>query len=217
MKIFLDTADVEAVHKHIYTGIVEGITTNPTLIRKSGRNPEEVYETLKGFGLNDISMEVVGSDLNMIYEGKRLASKFGNVATIKVPCTRDGLHACKILRESKIRVNVTLVFSAAQALLAIKSNATYISPFIGRLDDNSFDGIKLIKECSNQANRSDTSVLAASIRDVKSVIQAQEAGADIVTIPPSVLDQMYRHVLTDKGVEQFEKDYKTYHREPVKG
>jgi len=216
MKIFLDTADVEAVHKHLYTGVVEGITTNPTLIRKSGEDPEEVYKSLKNLGLNDISMEVVGTELNMIYEGKRLHQKFGNVATIKVPCTREGLQACKRLREQQINVNVTLVFSAAQALLAVKANASYISPFVGRLDDNSFDGIQLIKDCAHVTMCTDTQVLAASIRDVKSVMEAHYAGADICTIPPSVLDKMYHHVLTEKGIEQFEKDYKEYNSNTAK-
>tara|TARA_R100000781_G_scaffold113405_2_gene81828 strand:- start:118 stop:765 length:648 start_codon:yes stop_codon:yes gene_type:complete len=215
MKIFLDSANVEDIRTHIFTGIVEGVTTNPTLIRKSGDDPEKVYESLKGMGIRDISMEVVGTELNMIYEGKRLHQKFGNVATIKVPCTREGLQACKILREQGICVNVTLVFSAAQALLATKAKATYISPFVGRLDDNSFDGVQLIKDCTHVCMCTDTRVLAASIRDVKSVMQVHNAGADIATIPPSVLEKMYNHVLTDQGIKQFEEDYKTYHRDPA--
>ena len=146
MKIFLDTADVTEIKTRWSTGLIDGITTNPTLIRKSGRNHEEVYQEIKDIGLNDISMEVIGSDVNMISEGKRLHKKFGKCATIKVPCTRDGLRACAKLSVEGIGVNVTLVFSTAQAILASKAGAKYISPFVGRLDDVSFDGVGLVKD-----------------------------------------------------------------------
>ena len=149
MKIFLDTADVSAISSGWSTGLIDGITTNPTLIRKSGRNHEDVYQEIKDIGLNDISMEVIGSSQNMVSEGKRLHKKFGKCATIKVPCTRDGLLACRDLSESGIRVNVTLIFSPSQAILAAKAGASYVSPFVGRVDDNSFGGLCLVKDIAN--------------------------------------------------------------------
>ena len=210
MKIFLDTADTEIIGKHHYTGLIDGVTTNPTLIRKSGRNPEVVYKEIKDIGVNDISMEVVGDKLNMICEGQRLAKKFGKVATIKVPCTKHGLGACLALSKEHIRVNVTLIFSAAQAILAAKAGASYVSPFVGRVDDNSFGGLGLIKEISDiyKTQRvGDTQILAASIRGVRDVSRAFSDGAYIVTVPPKVFEGMYNHVLTDAGLMQFDKDY----------
>tara|TARA_B100000575_G_scaffold220955_1_gene181379 strand:+ start:980 stop:1636 length:657 start_codon:yes stop_codon:yes gene_type:complete len=210
MKIFLDTADTDAIRSNYKTGLVDGLTTNPTLIRKSGKNHEDVYQEFKDIGLTDISMEVVGNEANMISEGKRLHKKFGKVATIKVPCTREGLAACKELSRNIIRVNVTLIFSPAQAILAAKAGATYISPFVGRVDDNSFDGLGLIKEISNiykVQNIKSTEILAASIRDVRSVSKSFENGANICTIPPVVFEKMYNHILTDKGLDQFDKDF----------
>ena len=140
MKIFLDTADTEIIKKHFATGLIDGVTTNPTLIRKSGRDPEEVYQELADEGIRDISMEVVGDSKTMTSEGLRLAAKFQEVATIKVPCSPDGLLTCAHLSRDGIRVNVTLIFDAAQAILAAKAGATYVSPFVGRLDDNSGNG-----------------------------------------------------------------------------
>ena len=209
MKIFLDTAEVSEIAKGFRTGLVDGLTTNPTLIRKSGRNPEEVYQEVKDLGLRDISMEVVGNDLNMISEGKRLHKKFGKVATIKVPCTPDGLTACRELSENNIKVNVTLIFSQAQAILAAKAGAAYVSPFVGRVDDNSFGGLCLVKDIANVFQRHDvtTEVLAASLRGVRDVGRAFEYGADIVTMPTAVFHKMYQHVLTDRGLEQFDKDH----------
>lgn len=209
MKIFLDTAITSEVECYYKTGLIDGLTTNPSLIRKSGRNHEEVYQEMKDIGVIDISMEVIGSVSNMISEGKRLSKKFGKCATIKVPCTSDGLIACKELSSEGIRVNVTLIFSVAQAILATKAGATYVSPFVGRLDDNSFDGIKLIKDIYKvyTIQSAEAEILAASIRDVKSVSECFAAGADIVTIPASVLGKMYNHVLTDKGLNIFDKDH----------
>ena len=209
MKIFLDTADTEAIRKHFNTGLVDGLTTNPTLIRKSGRNHEEVYQEVKDLGLKDISMEVIGSDVNMISEGKRLHKKFGKCATIKVPCTPDGLKACKDLSEDGIKVNVTLIFSQSQAILAAKAGAKYVSPFVGRVDDNSFGGLCLVKDIAKvfREHMVTTQVLAASLRGVRDVGRAFEYGADIVTMPPNVFEGMYKHILTDKGLDQFDKDY----------
>ena len=209
MKIFLDTADTEAIRKHFNTGLVDGLTTNPTLIRKSGRNHEEVYQEVKDLGLKDISMEVIGSDINMISEGKRLHKKFGKCSTIKVPCTPDGLKACKDLSEDGIKVNVTLIFSQSQAILAAKAGAKYVSPFVGRVDDNSFGGLCLVKDIAKvfREHMVTTEVLAASLRGVRDVGRAFEYGADIVTMPPNVFEGMYKHILTDKGLDQFDKDY----------
>ena len=209
MKIFLDTAETEIVSKHFKTGLIDGLTTNPSLIRKSGRKHEEVYQEFKEIGLTDISMEVIGSDTNMISEGKRLHKKFGKCATIKVPCTVDGLTACKELAESNINVNVTLIFSQAQAILAAKAGAAYVSPFVGRVDDNSFGGLCLVRDIAKvyDVHGIETKVLAASLRGVRDAARAFEYGADIVTMPPKVFEGMYKHILTDAGLKQFDKDY----------
>ena len=209
MRIFLDTADTALIHKHFATGLIDGVTTNPTLIKKSGRDPEEVYEELKELGVRDISMEVVGDSTEMTVEGRRLAKKFGECATIKVPCSYDGLLACRQLRRELINVNVTLIFSPSQAILASKAGARYVSPFVGRVEDNSFDGPKLIQEIVNlyREHMVRTEVLAASLRDAHSVAKCYEYGADIVTMPPTVFEKMYNHILTDKGLELFQKDY----------
>ena len=209
MKIFLDTGETDVVRKHFKTGLIDGLTTNPTLIRKSGRKHEEVYQELKDIGINDISMEVIGSKENMISEGKRLHKKFGKCATIKVPCTYEGLLACANLSVEGIKVNVTLIFSQAQAILAAKAGAKYVSPFVGRVDDNSFGGLCLVKDIAKvyREHVVTTEVLAASLRGVRDVGRAFEYGADIVTMPPSVFEGMYNHILTDKGLDQFDKDY----------
>ena len=213
MKIFLDTADTNLIRKYYGTGLIDGVTTNPTLIRKSGRDPEEVYQEIQDIGLRDISMEVVGDANEMIEEGIRLATKFPKSATIKVPCTPDGLLACAELScKNLIRVNVTLIFDVAQAILSAKAGAAYVSPFVGRLDDNSITGLNLIKDIDEvfrvQAIHR-TKILSASIRYVNSVSQSFANGANIVTMPPSVFDKMYNHVLTDKGLEIFDEDWKS--------
>ena len=177
---------------------------------KSGRKPEEVYQEIVDIGVPDISMEVVGTGEDMVNEGCRLHEKFGPACTIKVPCTRGGLAACKVLTEKGIRVNVTLIFSASQAILAAKAGATYVSPFVGRVDDNSYGGLCLIKDIANvyaKQNWKRTEILAASIRNVRDVGRAFEYGANICTIPTGVFDKMYKHVLTDAGLVQFEKDW----------
>ena len=209
MKIFIDSADTEIIASCFKTGLVDGLTTNPSLIRKSGRKHEDVYQELKDIGIKDISMEVIGSKENMISEGKRLHKKFGKCATIKVPCTPDGLKACVDLAENGIKVNVTLIFSQSQAILAAKAGATYVSPFVGRVDDNSFGGLCLVKDIANVFQRHDveTQVLAASLRGVRDVGRAFEYGADIVTMPPNVFEGMYKHILTDKGLDIFDKDH----------
>ena len=211
MKLFLDTADTDAIKENFSTDLIDGITTNPTLIRKSGRDPEDVYQELIELGVPDISMEVVGDYTTMYEEGLRLARKFGkDQATIKVPCTPDGLKVCKELSKELINVNVTLIFSPAQAILSAKAGAKYVSPFAGRLDDNSFSGIELIEniiDIYTIQGIKKTEILAASIRDVKTVSDSFAAGADIVTLPPSVFKKMYNHVLTDKGLYLFDMDW----------
>ena len=211
MKIFLDTADTNIIEKHYTTSLIDGITTNPSLIKKSGRDPEEVYKQLIDLGIPDVSMEVVGNKEQMLWEGRRLANKFGKNATIKVPCTPDGLYVCKELSRSLVKVNVTLIFSVTQAILAAKSGATYVSPFVGRVDDNSFGGLCLIKDIANtyaKQNWKRTEILGASIRNVRDVGRAFEYGASICTIPPKVFEGMYNHILTDKGLELFDADWR---------
>jgi transaldolase len=213
MKIFLDTADTDIIRKYFETGLVDGVTTNPTLIMKSGRDPEDVYQEIKEIGVKDISMEVMGDTNEMLNEGLRLAEKFndanGNVATIKVPCTREGLLVCKALSREKIKTNVTLIFCAAQAVLAAKAGATYVSPFVGRLDDQSVAGLEVVRSISElyRIHGVRTQVLSASIRSVQRAIRSWYNGAEICTMPPKVFDQMYDHILTDKGMEIFEKDW----------
>ena len=217
MKIFLDTADVDLIEKYYGTGLIDGVTTNPTLIKKSGYDPEEVYRKIALIGVDDISMEIVTDDsYEFLKEGRRLKEKFGEITTIKVPCTPEGLKGCKLLSKEGIRVNVTLIFSAAQAVLASKAGAAYVSPFVGRVDDNSFNGLNLIKEIadiyekqSRLYNFVDTEILSASIRNVGSVSKSFEYGAGIVTMPPSVFEKMYNHILTDKGLELFQTDWES--------
>jgi len=210
MRIFLDTADTEVISKYFSTGLVDGVTTNPSLILKSGRNPEDVYQEIKDIGVQDISMEVMGNDLDMYDEGIRLYEKFGSVCTVKVPCTREGLIVCKRLSEQGIKVNVTLIFCASQAVLAAKAGATYVSPFVGRLDDQSVAGLEVVRSIAGLYNvqRVQTKVLSASIRSVQRAVRSWYNGAEIVTMPPKVFDQMYDHILTDKGMEIFENDWK---------
>ena len=213
MKIFLDTADTSIITKHFASGLIDGITTNPTLIRKSGRDPLEVYQELKELGLQDISMEVVGDADEMIKEGEALSLTFGKCCTVKVPCSVDGLKACKHLSDAGIRVNVTLIFSQTQAILAAKAGAKYVSPFVGRVDDNSFGGICLVKDIVKvfKEHFVTTEVLAASIRNVRDVGRLFEHGSDIVTMPPAVFEKMYNHILTDKGLELFQADWESVH------
>ena len=208
MQIFLDTAEVSEVSDRLGTGLIDGVTTNPTLIRKSGRRPEAVYQELIALGVQDISMEVVGTTEQMVDQGMLLGVKHANKATIKLPCTRDGLQACKELSEQGFRTNVTLVFCAAQAILAAKAGATYVSPFVGRLDDQSVAGLEVVRSISElyRIHGMRTKVLSASIRSIQRVVRSFYNGADIVTMPPSIFDKMYDHILTDAGMDIFDKD-----------
>ena len=210
MKLFLDTADVKDIEDRLSTGLISGVTTNPTLIKKSGRNPWHVYRDIIELGIEDLSIEVNGQDSKELVRNAMSAhGNYGNVATIKLPCTIEGIKACKYLSNIGIRVNMTLVFSSSQAILCSLAGASYISPFIGRMDDNSLTGLSLLHDICDvfEKQKVKTQVLAASIRDVQSVGRSFEFGAHICTIPPTVFDNMAKHVLTDKGLEQFNADF----------
>ena len=210
MKLFLDTANVKEINERLDTGIISGVTTNPTLIKKSGREPDDVYaDLIKDIGITDLSIEVDGKDSEaLIMNGIKYGKLWINEATIKLPCTVEGIKACKTLSYMGLRVNMTLVFSVSQAILCSLAGAAYVSPFVGRLDDNGHDGIGLISDIAKVFchNRSDTKILAASIRDAATVGRAFSAGAHICTVPPKVFDDMFKHVLTDKGLFQFMHD-----------
>ena len=210
MKLFLDTAETDLIQKYFTTGLVDGVTTNPTLISRSGRVPQEVYQEIIDIGVTDVSMEVMGDASDMIADGMLLYGTFGGISTIKVPCTKDGLAACAHLSAIGIDVNVTLIFSAAQAILAAKAGAKYVSPFVGRLNDLKLEGLDLIKQISTiyEKHHVRTKILSASIRDVRDAVKSWEYGADVVTMPPAVLEKMYGHMLTDKGLEIFDRDAK---------
>ena len=210
MKLFLDTAIIKEIDERLQTGVISGITTNPTLIKKSGREPDDVYaDLITDIGIKDLSIEVDGHDAEqLIQNGIKYGKLWINEATIKLPCTVEGIKACKTLSYMGLRVNMTLVFSVSQAILCSLAGATYVSPFVGRLADNGHDGIGLIRDIAKVFchNRSETKILAASIRDAATVGRAFAAGAHICTIPPKVFDDMFKHVLTDKGLFQFMLD-----------
>ena len=209
MKLFIDSADVPEIYRCYETGFVTGVTTNPTLIKKSGRKPDDVYRELMTLGIEDISMEVVGSQEDMMEESRRLIGQFGTeTPTIKVPCTPDGLQVCRFLSREGVKVNVTLIFSAAQAILAAKAGASYASVFVGRCDDNSVAGLEVVRSVAEVYARQGvrTKVLSASIRDVYKVTRSFYNGASIVTMPPTIFDKMYNHVLTDAGIDIFNVD-----------
>ncbi|MCB2012158.1 MAG: fructose-6-phosphate aldolase [Geminicoccaceae bacterium] len=210
MKFFVDTGDVDEIRDLDATGLVDGVTTNPTLIAQTGRNFLEVVEEICSIVDGPVSAEVAATDLDgMLAEGRRLREIAGNVC-IKVPLTWDGLKACKALSDEGTQVNVTLCFSAAQALLAAKAGATFISPFVGRLDDIGADGMELISdvvEIYSQYPAITTEVLVASVRSPNHVIDAARMGAHVATLPPKVLRQLALHPLTDKGLAAFVKDW----------
>ena len=210
MKLFLDTAIIKEIDERLDSGVISGITTNPTLIKKSGKNPDDIYaDLIKDIGIKDLSIEVDGHDAEtLIQNGIKYGKLWVHEATIKLPCTPEGIKACKTLTYMGLRVNMTLVFSVSQAILCALAGATYVSPFVGRLDDNGHDGIGLIRDIAKVFchNRTNCKILAASIRDAATVGRAFAAGAHICTIPPKVFDDMYKHVLTDKGLFQFMLD-----------
>ena len=210
MKIFLDTADIDEISKANTTGMIEGITTNPTLIKRSGRDPVEVIKEISSMSnqFQSVSAEVVADTAEEMIDQAMEFEGLWNV-TIKVPCTVEGLKACTALASVGRKVNVTLIFSVAQAILARRAGAAYVSPFVGRLNDNSVSGVALVQAIAGVYDRhfSTTKILAASVRDVHQVGRCFDAGAEICTIPPKVFWGMYKHVLTDQGLEQFQQDW----------
>ena len=217
MKIFLDTAEVPEIKKAFETGLIDGITTNPSLIKKSGRDPVEVIKEISSFSpsmVQSISAEVVADTAEEMVDQAQEFNGLWNV-TIKVPCTVEGLKACTALAMTNYKVNVTLVFSVAQAILAEKAGAAYVSPFVGRWVDNGIDGVELIKNIrrayTGNGQFTTTQILSASLRDVRQVEQCALAGTDVVTIPSKVFWGMYNNVLTDKGLDQFQKDWDSVH------
>jgi len=209
MKLFIDSADPKEIYKCYESGLIEGVTTNPTLMKKAGLNPDSVYAELLDMGVEDLSMEVVGNFDEMIQEADRLINRFGNEKpTIKVPLTVEGLDVCRLLTRQDVKVNVTLIFSAAQAILAAKAGATYASVFVGRCDDNSVAGLEVVRSVAEVYGRQGvrTQVLSASIRDVYKVTRSFYNGASIVTMPPNIFHKMYSHVLTDAGMRIFNRD-----------
>lgn len=208
MRIFIDSANVDEIAEAFQTGLIDGVTTNPTLIKKSERDPVSVYRELQVLGVSDISMEVMGTEIEMIKEAIALSEEFNDVATIKLPMTPEGLSVCRYLKGYNIRTNVTLIFNAAQALLAAKAGATYVSPFVGRIDDQGYAGLEVVRSIAGlygQTGQS-TQVLAASIRTPHRAVRSFFNGASIVTMPPKVFWDMYNHVLTDVGLDIFERD-----------
>lgn len=211
MKFFVDTADIAEIRELAASGLLDGVTTNPSLIAKAGRPIKDVIKEICQTVAGPVSAEVAATDFDgMMREGEKLAAIADNVA-IKVPLTMDGLRACRALTGQGHMVNVTLCFSANQALLAAKAGATFISPFVGRLDDIGFDGMEVIRDIRAIYDNYDslkTEILAASIRTPLHVKQAALAGADVATIPPAILKSLVKHPLTDKGLEIFLADWK---------
>ena len=210
MKFFVDTAEIDAIAELNDLGMVDGVTTNPSLILKSGRNILEVTKEICDLVDGPVSAEVVALEADaMIAEGRKLAEIADNI-TIKLPLTWDGLKACKVLSGEGHMINVTLCFSANQALIAAKAGATFISPFIGRLDDINLDGMELIQDIRTVYDNYgfETQILAASIRSPNHVLEAARIGADVMTAPPEVIKKLAAHPLTDKGLEQFMADWK---------
>ena len=208
MKFFVDTADIDAIAELSDLGMIDGVTTNPSLILKSGRDIHEVIKEICEMVAGPVSAEVIAlTSEDMITEGRKLAEIAPNIA-VKVPLTWDGLKACKVLTDDGYMVNVTLCFSSNQALLAAKAGATFISPFIGRLDDLNVDGLELISDIRTIYDNYgfQTQILAASIRTANHMSDCAKIGADVATAPPAVIKAMASHVLTDKGLDQFVKD-----------
>ena len=213
MKLFLDCSDPELIAHAYETGLIDGVTTNPSLMLKAGKDPKEVIKEISEiFPWNaSISAEVVGDTAEEMLDMSEDYLEIGPNITIKVPCTPEGLKACRDLSNDEVQVNVTLVFDTAQAILAAKAGATYVSPFVGRDFDQSFDGIGVIEQIADvyATHNVKTQVLAASVREVYQVSSAFRVGADICTLPLPIFYKMYKHILTDKGLELFDKDWKS--------
>lgn len=210
MKFFVDIADVEEIKKAIEVGICDGVTTNPSLVMKSGKSQEEaVKEIANVLGDRPLSVEGISDDAEGIVKEAEEFVKWGKNIVIKVPMTKEGMRAVKMLSKKGIKTNVTLVFSPSQALIAAKAGATYVSPFVGRLDDVSEDGMQLVRDIigiyCNYGFK--TEVIVASVRHPEHVIESAKAGAHVATVPPKVLEQLWNHPLTDKGIQKFKEDY----------
>ena len=216
MKFFLDTANVEEIKKALEWGILDGVTTNPTLISKTGRPFKEVVKEILELVDGPVSLETVSLDAEgMIREGRMLA-ELGENVVVKIPMTPEGLKAVQVLESEGIPTNVTLVFSPVQALMAAKAGASYVSPFVGRLDDISSDGLKLIQDVKKifMNYEFDTEIIVASVRHPMHVYQSALIGADICTMPFKVMEQLFKHPLTDKGIERFLKDWEKVPEKP---
>ena len=215
MKIFLDTANVEAIKKYNDMGLVDGVTTNPTLLSKEKGNPAEIMHEIVRIVKGPVTLEVVGTAYDSMIEEAHRLKKYGPNVIVKVPMIPEGLKAVKKLKDEGISTNVTLVFSANQAVLAAKAGASYVSPFIGRLDDAGQDGMTLIREIVQIFNnyRFDTNVLVASVRHPMHVVDAGKIGAHVVTLPPDILGKMMAHPLTDKGLAAFLSDWEKVKRD----
>jgi transaldolase len=209
MKIFLDTANLESIKKYNDMGLLDGITTNPSLLSKEGGDPQKTMEEITRIIKGDVSLEVVAVNYEGMMEQGRRLRKYGDNVVVKCPMTAEGLKACKALTAEGIPVNVTLIFSPNQAILAAKAGAKYVSPFIGRLDDVGKDGMNLIREIKQIYPNYDfkTQILVASIRHPMHVVDAAKIGADVVTLPPAVLEKMLKHQLTDIGLKNFLADW----------
>ena len=210
MEFFLDTADVDEIREIAAWGILDGVTTNPSLIKKSGRDFKEVVREIAGSCSGPISAEVTAMDTQgMLEQARQLKSELPENVIIKIPCTPEGLAATKVLTQEGVDTNVTLIFSASQALMAAKAGATYVSPFIGRIDDTGHDGMNLIAEIMETWEKYDisTKVLAASIRHPTHVLQCMQLGAHTATMPAKIFRQLMKHPLTDKGLEGFMRDW----------
>ena len=211
MKLFLDCSDPELIASAFETGLIDGVTTNPSLMLKAGEDPKHIIKEISAiFPWNSsVSAEVVGDTAEEMLDMAQEYLEIGPNITIKVPCTVEGLKACRELADDDVQVNVTLIFSTAQAILAAKAGATYVSPFVGRVFDQHWNGIYLIEQIADvfATHQVKTEILAASIRDPIQVTDAFKVGADICTIPLPMFYQLYKHILTDKGLEQFDKDW----------
>ena len=211
MKIFLDTADLDEIRAANETGLIDGVTTNPTLILRSGRTlPDVAKQLVEEFpNFESISTEVVADTAEEMIAQAQQYIKMGPAITVKLPCTVEGLKACRVLNKAGIKTNVTLIFSAAQAVLAAKAGATYVSPFVGRLDDQSVAGLEVVRSISElyRIYGVETQVLSASIRSVQRVVRSWYNGAQVVTMPPKHFWEMYNHILTEDGLDRFQKDW----------
>jgi transaldolase len=211
VKIFIDTANINEIKKAKALGLVDGVTTNPTLLAKEGEETEALVRKISGEVKGPVNVEVIGTTCEEMVKEARVMATWGDEIVIKIPITPEGLKTVKILSSERIHTNVTLLFSSSQAILAAKAGATYICPFLGRLDDISFNGLELIRQIKEiYANYPDieTQIIVASVRNPIHVIEAAMLGAEIVTIPPAIIEQMVKHPLTDKGIAQFLEDAK---------